>query len=450
MKIAELILTAFRVSALLFFGTCLVYGQENLLSVKGFVEQIVIHETPTRYEYVLATKDGNRYNLTASQSLSKYANQHVSASATLSGNQLNVINVTAEIKPIEETQFVSTAEPTFGKRKVLVLLVNFSNTITPTLTTEQARANVFTGAESANEYFKAASLNRFSLSGVQRSDGDVVGWLTIPHINDYCNLLLTTIWTQAADSAARDNGYEPNQYNSVIYVFPTLCRGAAGIGTMGKVGDTTLQQRAWFLATSFRDFSVIVHELGHNLGLDHASALNCSGTNIPADCQDIEYGDVYDAMAERSSFFFNNYYRISLGWLTGRVQIVTTSGDYNLIATNLTAKGNQVLQIPLKESDGSSRYSYFLEFRRPWSFDNQSANNIYQPVYRGVGVRFAENQYNGNGPYLIDTTPNTRNYFQDAPLAIGNTYTDAKYGVSITTLSTNPKHGARIRIQLSR
>ena len=141
---------------------------------------------------------------------------------------------------------------------------------------------------------------------------------------------------------------------------------------------------------------------------------------------------------------------MSLGWLTGRVQTVTTSGDYILAATNLPAKGNQVLQIPLKETDGSSRFSYFLEFRRPRSFDNQSQNSIYQPVYRGVGVRFAANQYNGDGSYLIDTAPNTRNYFQDAPLAVGGTYTDTKYGVSITTLSTNPKQGARVRVHLSR
>lgn len=443
MNIAKYFFTIVCFSFFFLYGAWLSNGQENRVSIKGVVEQIVIESTPTRYEYVLASHDGNRYRLSALHSLVEYANQQVAVTGFFDAKRLNV---TGKIKAIEETQFVSAPAPTFGSRKVLILLVNFTNTVMPSLTVEQARSNVFTGANSANEYFKAASLNRFNLTGVQRSDGDVLGWMTIPFTNSDCENNLEDNWTKAADTIARDNGYEPNNYNSIIYVFPITCRSSA---TLGDLGGTNVQQRAWLRDTSFLDFRVIAHELGHNLGLRHADGYVCSGTNIPIDCQIVEYADIYSAMGNRSSFFFNNYHRYSLGWLTGRMQVVTESGDYDLVAPSIPAKGNQILQIPLKEASGFSSFSYFLEFRRPWSFDNQMPNNNYQSVYRGVGIRFASNLL-GNKTYLIDTTPNTRGYFYDAPLTIGNTFTDTRYGVSITTLSTNPARGARVRIQLSR
>ena len=429
-----------------FFGAVFIYGQKTLVSVKGIIEQIIIEDITVQYEYVLATENGKRYRLDAQHSLSEYANRRVTVTGTIDGNQLNV---SKEIKTAEEKSVhLSPPPPTWGSRKVLVLLLNFIDNQTQPVSTEQVRSNIFTGANSANAYFREASYHRFNLTGIERSDGDVVGWLTIPFTSNNCNV--STDLTEGAHALARQSGYEPNNYNTVVYIFPTLCGGTGANG--GVVGDSTVIGRAWFVSGHMNNVSTIVHELGHTLGLQHANEFICLSTDILA-CESAEYGDPFDRMGRTTlSFFFNNYYRLALGWLTGQTQVVTTSGDYTLLPASISTKGNQVLQIPLKFPDGrESPYNYFLEFRRPVSFDNAYPNSTYysQPVYRGVSIRYAWSIPSGGPTNLIDTTPNTRR-LDDQPLTVGNTFIDTTHGLTITTLSTNPFRGARVRIQLSR
>ncbi len=52
MKIAKYFFTTLCFSFLLISGTQLIYEQKSRVSAKGFVEQIVVEDTPTRYEYV--------------------------------------------------------------------------------------------------------------------------------------------------------------------------------------------------------------------------------------------------------------------------------------------------------------------------------------------------------------------------------------------------------------
>lgn len=429
------------------FGTETADGQNSRVSIKGTIERIVVEENPVRYEYVLAADDERRYQLSASESLVNYANRKVSLSGILDGKLLNVKD---KIKVAEEAKALSSPAPTFGSRKVLTLLVNFTNNQTQPISVEQARARVFTGATSANRYFKEASYYRYELTGIQRPDGDVLGWMTLPFTDAGCESPENppfTRWTEGADVLARQNGYEPNNYNSVIYVFPHLC-GRPGFASSGLFGNTELR-RVWLSTDRFREYEII-HELGHNLGLGHADGMRCSGTNIPSDCQGYAYGDPFDEMgaySDTASFFFNNHFRLFLGWLSGRAQTVTVSGDYTLVAPSLPAKGNQVLRIPLMFEG----LNYTLEFRRPFSFDNRFFGSGYDsnPAFKGVSIRYTIDAPGGISTSLMDTTPSTPT-FLDAPLTVGNTFTDTNNGITITTLSVNPMRGARVRIQLNR
>ncbi|MDQ3797992.1 MAG: DUF5818 domain-containing protein [Acidobacteriota bacterium] len=422
-------------------------AQNRRVTVEGTLEKIVVEDNPSRYEYVLATDEGRRYLLSASKSPADYANRRVIVSGTLEGDRL-LVPAGEQIKAMDEDRRPVNAPPapTFGSRKVLALLVNFQDIQTQPITTERAREVIFTAADSANQFVREASLNRYRLTGIQRADGDVAGWLTLPFTSQNCNRL--TDWVDGADALARQNGYEPNNYNSVIYVFSTLC-GDSPRATLGNVGDATTRQRIWITPGTLQNFHTLNHELGHNLGLDHANSMRCSGTNIPDDCIQTEYGDSYDMMGTLP-FFFNNYYRLSLGWLTGRVQDVETSGDYSLFSPNIASKGNQALRIPLRNAaDELTPFSYFLEFRRAYSYDNQIRAPNFQPLYKGVGIRYVFSEPLGFTSQIIDTMPNTITT-ADAPLTAGNTFVDTKHGVIISVLSTNPLLGARVRIQLNR
>jgi hypothetical protein len=449
MKIISCFFPALCFLLLVISGTEFVQGQETRFSATGVVEQNIVEDKTVRYEYVLAADNGRRYNLRGLEPLDKHANRKVTVTGTLNGNQLNIID---KIKSTEENQSDVPPLPTFGSRKVLVLLVNFINNQSQPVTAEQMRSNIFTGRNSANEFFKEASHYRFNLTGNARPDGDVVGWLTLPfpYTSNPCYLL--TNWTLEADELARQRGYESDNYSTVVYVFNTVCDSIYAVATGGRVGDPARKTRVWLSPAAANDVTTIIHEIGHNLGLDHATAFACPGTNIP-DCQTIEYGDIFDSMGSSlNPTFFNNYFRLSLGWLTGRRQVVTTSGDYTLMPPSVPTKGNQILQIPLKHSDGElTGYSYFLEFRRPVRFNIPFPfdDHYSHPVYNGVSIRYALNKPQGYRSHLIDSRPNTPNFF-DAPLTVGNTYTDARHGITITTLNTNPLRGARVRIQFSR
>ena len=439
------------------FGFCLIIvltlqlgianGQNGDTTIRGKIRQLIFEGNPVLYEYSLVTGTGKSYRLSGSDSLAKYVNRVVSLSGILSGSWFKVIS---RIEIVDNVTALTIPPPTFGERKVLVLLVNFQNNQTQRISVEEARESVFTGVESADQYFKDASYYRFKLTSLQRTDGDVVGWLTLPFNDTGCDI--HGQWTDGAKDLARQRGYEPDDYNTVFYVFPHMCtyRTHAYMGTIGDVNNRT---PVWINAYDFNPFTVI-HELGHNIGLPHANAYECTGYKIPDDCQIIEYGDPFDQMGAYSpsaALFFNNYYRLSLGWLTGRTQTVTTSGDYTLFAPSVAAKGNQVLRIqtvpPVPNYAG---FSYTLEFRRPFSFDRRLVPPgwDYSNAFEGVSIRYTQDDPIAARTHLIDATPQTYS-FRDAPLKVGETFTDVPRGISITTLSVNPFRGARVRIQLA-
>ncbi|SET78427.1 reprolysin-like metallopeptidase [Geodermatophilus poikilotrophus] len=96
------------------------------------------------------------------------------------------------------------------------------------------------------------------------------------------------LWRQAADRARwtwSDNAH------LLVYVPAGATQCAYGLGTIGTwIGDGGL---AYVTATGT---SVIAHELGHNLGLGHSSALQCDGSVDIGLCRVAPYQDHHDVM----------------------------------------------------------------------------------------------------------------------------------------------------------
>jgi hypothetical protein len=156
---------------------------------------------------------------------------------------------------------------------------------------------------------------------------------------------------RAARAALSRAGYHPQRFNRLV-LYTEQCNAAASMAQ--EPGHVT-----WI---RFRNPGqpVLAHELGHNLGLDHAYGLVCrQGTTrvaVGGSCRSLEYGDDWDVMGHsRASFSVPTLAR--LGW-AGRIATVRTSGTYSLADVESSGTDLQALRIPL-----GGGASYWVEYQ---------------------------------------------------------------------------------------
>lgn len=184
---------------------------------------------------------------------------------------------------------------------VVVVTVDGGPTWPPDGATDMAAVReLVLGETGAAGYLRAASHGAFGLAG------DVTGPHTIANPGSSCDYAL--ILNRARD-AARSAGLDPNGYSRhVVFFYPSLGCSWWGLGTIGG-------NPAWALVTYRYRKQVVVHELGHNLGLLHAHGLACPvGVTRGSLCSPVEYGDTIDVMGGGiGSFACPQLLR--LGWL---------------------------------------------------------------------------------------------------------------------------------------
>jgi hypothetical protein len=189
-------------------------------------------------------------------------------------------------------------------------------------------------------------------------------------------------------------------YDRKVYVLPrnNPCVGD-GLGTVG--GNPS---RAWILKCD--RIGVYGHELGHNLGMHHASTPSS------------EYGDYSDVMGLRLHQQ-NAPHKEQMGWLPpGQVPTVNQDGFYDIdsLETNpWEAMAPQALKIAKPDTN---EY-YYLSYRQPLGFDA----NLSSYYLSGVNVH----RYRGSGA--------VQTYFLDSLLVDGESFVDTVNGVTVTQIS---------------
>ncbi len=311
---------------------------------------------------------------------------------------------------------VDPAIPPVSK-KLAIILLNFKNDMTQSITPDAIKARVFTDARSTKAFIKEESYGFVNLEGKNSPDGDVFGWLTIPNDNTPCS---ASTWSNAALAAAQDMGMGITGYDHYVFIFPrTSACTWAGLGQ--QPGRNT-----WINGTSAQ---VIDHELGHNFRNSHASTIVCTEAaggrvTLSDKCISSEYGNPFDIMG-RGLRHTNVINKTRAGWLSEmQTQTITVDGTYMLLPQEMPSTGIQALRTPIDKT-----YYYYLEYRQPFGvFDNFMAAD---PAVNGVIVMLAPAYTSSRNSQLLDMNPATTS-FSDAPLGLGKTYDDPNGKVKIT------------------
>ncbi len=235
---------------------------------------------------------------------------------------------------------VASGSAATGQDRVLAVLATSGPTPYSTAEFKQVAAEV--GA-----FVQTSSLGRVHLSF------DVTPWLdafgSSPSCGGFSDRSMDGVVAPARD-AARRAGYDPEQYDQVLY--------ALGDTRCGFYGVTWGRQ---VMLTRPPSLDLLVHELGHTFGLGHALAATCAVA-----CGSIDPGDPYSPMGT-GGLDFTAYEKSLLGWI-GPQPHATASGAYTIVPPTKKTKLAQALVVDSPEGQ------WWLEFRAK--------------PFRGVLVRF--------------------------------------------------------------
>lgn len=314
--------------------------------------------------------------------------------------------------------------PTFGAQKTIVMLVRFSD---GSILQGMDAASVRTALDTASNFFRENSFNQTWLSGAVNpsASADIYGYFTIPQSSSVCD---TTTTATLAEQAATAAGVDLTPYTRRVYVFGS--NNACPWGGLGWIGGYVTKA---YIQSGTSIAGVLIHELGHNFGLNHAHSQPCT----TGSCTVVEYGDEWDAMGSSSSNHFNASHKEYLGWLNYNlsppIRTVRTSGDYFLGPYELNNQDPKGLKIFMGDQD--DRYMY-VEYRTPRGFDSDKTPGVLLHTNSG-----------GLDSRIIDIAPTTL----ESIWALNprqNSYTDPTGGITVT-LNSRDNDGASVNVSLT-
>jgi len=219
-----------------------------------------------------------------------------------------------------------------------------------------------------------------------------------------------------ARAAAFAQGYNPDTFSCRVIVHDGFVSGgAAGWGGGGAI---------WCNGNASN--RLLIHEYGHVFWLPHANSWTSGDGNPLSDTRGhVEYGDASDPMGNAwgtNAFSdFNAYYKNLLGWLPDSAVVpVTHSGTYRINQFDGWGDWSKPVALKITRDNGLDLWVMFRGDGVPQGNYNTGAYVV------GVnGERF------GDSHVLDFNDPGGDTH--NAPLAQGQTWTDAASGISITT-----------------
>ena len=307
-----------------------------------------------------------------------------------------------------------------GHKTLLFMPVAFSDA--PTAPISQSGA--YSLMNQVSQIFAEESYNTLAITA------DVTPLLILPQTKDYYQIQGHDALAAAARAAALNAGFVAASYDLEIVDHQSL-----GPPNFDYLATSSIGGKGMDLQ---RDtLSVVLHELGHNLGLYHANSWTAAGDSVIGPGSNVEYGNTFDLMGPDSStpgvHEIGAENKNALDWLPlSFVHTVTTSGTYRVFAFDVpNLVGAQKYALRVRKD--YARW-YWAEYRQkftdnPWTQSGVVLN--WSPWNNSVGNSL-------RGPVLLDTTPGSQsgnNGKDDAPVVIGRTFSDPAAGIHITPLA---------------
>ncbi len=292
---------------------------------------------------------------------------------------------------------------------VRVVLANFSNASFSGVTPGEMSSQMFYSYDSVRSFYNEESYGKVSITG------DVYGWFNLP-AKQSCDA--ESVFDQAVAAAGIS-------VSSISGSSPVVVVAPFGPSYCGWVGYSSLSRNLIAVTTTNPNFvATIAHELGHTLGLAHASFYNCDNRMLFSiqNCIVEEYGDDYDVMGSGSvkMVHMDAVHKEFAGWFnSSNIQAVANSGQYFLESIENTSSKTKAIKI----NRGDGQY-FYLEYRQPTGFDR---NLDSQQIFGGVLIHLAPNH--SSKSYLIN--PLSPSQATNPALPVGRFFSDPVSGITI-------------------
>lgn len=356
--------------------------------------------------------------------------------------------------------------------------------------------DIMFGTGKFKQYFNEVSYGRQSITG------DVFGWFTTAEngscpattsdlgpfiagssidLNNYTNILIITLCDGNISYGMSNTGPQPYTINGVTYN-----KTVTWVNTSVNMWNSQSFQMVESMNGSHVLTNLehlLIHEFGHALGLLHAHGLSCEGSPSIDDCQSLTVGNYFDVMAYNTiGLHFNAWAKAKLGWFSANeLQTITESGIYNIrdLASPISNTGtlsfinSTAKAYKIKPSMNSNKTPIWIEFRNGYGFDAGLNTPALGGMQGGGGevppYNIAENKngimvykegYEGNVANQLDTKNARLIYLRGAPnlsnenpyqvsLNQGQTYSEPRYGLTITTLPPINQNSRRFQVTMN-
>lgn len=237
------------------------------------------------------------------------------------------------------------------------------------------------------------------------------------------------------DEAIVETGWRAESNSSLVLALPRSTESTCGYG-LGSLGAGTSDVGLLHVADT--QYPVLAHELGHNMSLDHANSLMCTGRSDTRNlsdgtwtdgCREAAYGDSLDVMGISGSTapMLSSPQALATGLMPASA--ATTVGTGTTRVTLRPVSGMAGTRAAVVTNRGSG-VKYWVELRAATGRD---ATN---PLGQATGVRVLRLNSKERTTVLLDPTP-TGTRDNSMSLAAGRTLTSYDGTISITTESVS-------------